>query len=153
MPGLAGPFHLRPAVKCETQKIQELIMFPLGFCSAVWGWNRPLRSSLSSARPLRPGPRRCIRHTSSFNSLTLNSPFFIYPSHSLSHPRYYPILSLSTFALFCFTPSPSCLNMPLPAIIKHLTLTVQAHPQLLHFGQVLSAAWLCALFRGVGGPL
>lgn len=128
MPGLAGPFHLRPAVRGETQKIQELIMSLLGFCSAVWGWNRPLRSSSSSARPLRPSPRQRIRHTSSFNSSTPNSPFIIYPSHSPSHPCYDPILPLSTFALFPFTPSPSCLNMPLPTIIEYLTLTVPAHP-------------------------
>lgn len=41
MPGLAGPFHLHPAVRWETQKIQELIMSLFGFCLAVWGWNNP----------------------------------------------------------------------------------------------------------------
>lgn len=46
MPGLAGPFHLHPAVRWEIQKIQELIMSLLGFCSTVWCWNQPPLSHL-----------------------------------------------------------------------------------------------------------
>lgn len=101
MPGLAGPFHLHPAVRWETQKIQELIMSLLGFCSAVWGWNHPPWPSSSSPRPLHATPSH-PSPPASFNSPTPLIPFFfIYPSHSLSHPCYSPILSFSTLA--CFT--------------------------------------------------
>lgn len=49
MPGLTGPFHLRPAVRWEIQKIQELIMSLLGFCLAVWGRITPPWPSSSPA--------------------------------------------------------------------------------------------------------
>lgn len=118
MPGLAGPFHLHPAVRWETQKIQELIMSLLGFCS---GWNHPPRSSSSSPGPLHaasthPSPPTFFNSSPSLIPLFYLSITFPFTpllfSHSLfSHPR-----------LFHFTPSPTSLNIPLPTIIKHLTL-------------------------------
>lgn len=74
MPGLAGPFHLHPAVRWETQKIQELIMSLFGFCLAVWGWNHPPtprnRSSSSSPKPLHATPSHTSPPTTAFNSST-----------------------------------------------------------------------------------
>lgn len=116
MPGLAGPFHLRPAVRWKTQKIQELIMSLLGFWSAVWGWNRPPQSSSSSARPRRASPRQRKHHTISFNSLTLNPSFFIYhhiPFHTPAIILFSLFLPLPCFASHLYHPAWICHYQPL----------------------------------------
>lgn len=126
----------------------------LGFWSAVWGWNRPPQSSSSSARPLRASPRQRMRHTSSFNCSTLNPSFFIY-HHIPFHPPAIILfsLSLSTFALFCFTPSPSCMNISLPTIIARLTLPVQEPPpQLLSLAKSYLQPGFACFSVGSWGP-
>ena len=94
--------------------------------------------------------------SSSFDSPTSLIPLFflIYPSHSLSHPRYSPILSFPTLACFTSHLHQPSLNIPLPTIIKHLTLGSAAPPlQPPRLRPVFSAAWLCALVHRVGEPL
>lgn len=103
MPGLAGPFHLHPAVRWETQKIQELIMSLLGFCSAVWGWNRPPRSSSSSPRPLHATPTHPSHPPTSFNSSTSLIPLFLFIHHIPFHTP-----AILPFSLFL--PSPVSLH-------------------------------------------
>lgn len=95
MPGLVGPFHLHPAVRWETQKIQELIMSLLGFCSVVWGWNQPPSAifSITNIQLLaHPSP------PTFFYSSTSIIPFYICSSHSLSQPCYYLSLPFLLFA-------------------------------------------------------
>lgn len=99
----------------------------LGFCSAVWGWNHPPRSSSSSPRPLHATPSHPSPPTS-FNSSTPLIPFFYL---SITFPFTPLLFSHSLFfypRLFHFTPSPTSLNIPLPTIIKHLTLGRAAPP-------------------------
>lgn len=152
IPGLAGPFHLHPAVRWETQKIQELIMSLLGFCSAVWGWIRPPRSSSSSPRPLHATPTHPSSPTS-FNSSTSLIPLFYL---SITFPFTPLLFAHSLFfypCLFHFTPSPTSLNIPLPTIIKHLTLGRAAPPlQPPAFTQSLCSLVMCAYPQG-RGPL
>ena len=98
-------------------------------------------------------------HPSSFKSPTslIPPPFFflIYPSHSLSHPRYSPILSFSTLACFTSHLHQPSLNIPLPTIIKHLTLGSTAPPlQPPRLSpSLLRSLVMCARPQGRGAPV
>lgn len=95
MPGLAGPFHLHPAVRREIQKMQELIMSPLSFCLTVWGWNHhppPPPRHLHHHQDRYMQPLHTPLPPTSFNSSASLIPLFIYPSHSLSQLCYSLIL-------------------------------------------------------------
>lgn len=93
-----------------------------------------------------------MRHTSSFNSSTLNPSFFIY-HHIPFHTPTIILFSLSFY--LCLVLHHTFTILLEYAITKHYKAFDSAFasaPPLLSLA-VLSAAWFCVLLRGVMGPL
>lgn len=128
----------------------------LGFCSAVWGLESPpsvifIITKTTTCNPYTP----ITSHTPTpFNSPTSLISFFYL---SITFP-FTPLLFSHSFffypRLFHFTPSPTSLNIPLPTIIKHLTLGRAAPPlQPPAFAQSSLQPGYVRLSSGSGAPV
>lgn len=125
----------------------------LGFCSGCVGLESPpsvifIITKTTTCKPLHTHHPHLLQ----FFNLS-NPPFYL----SITFPFTPLLFSHSLFfypCLFHFTPSPTSLNIPLPTIMKHLTLGRAAQPPLQPpaFAQSSLQPGYVRMSTGSGGP-